>query len=49
MQVKSQHANTIKTYIDSHPDARIGEWPIEIGGENRKKALLSSPDKIDPL
>jgi len=35
MKIESQRARAIDAYLSSHPDAEIGRWPIEIGGEKK--------------
>lgn len=46
MTIKSQYANAIKTYINSHPDAKLGEWPIEISGRVDKRPYYRLPIKL---
>ena len=35
MRIQSERAKEIDAYIDSHPDAEVGRWPIEIAGAKR--------------
>jgi hypothetical protein len=32
MDINSQRAKEIDSYLGSHPEAEIGKWPVEIGG-----------------
>lgn len=33
MKIQSERAKEIDAYINTHPDAKQGDWPIEIAGE----------------
>ena len=35
MKIQSKRAKEIDAYIDTHPDAEVGRWPIEIAGAKR--------------
>jgi len=35
MKIHSQRAKEIDAYLESHREAQVGKWPIEIGGEKR--------------
>lgn len=43
MGINSSKANAIKTYVGSHKNAKLGEWPIEIAGRVRKEPYYSLP------
>lgn len=47
MKIESQRAKAIDAYLSSHPNAEVGRWPIEIGGE--KKVLEFYRFPIDLL
>ena len=42
MQILSEQAREISAYIETHPAAEIGKWPVEINGE---KNILSTSRK----
>jgi len=46
MKIDSQKAREIDAYLESHPDARVGRWNIEIGGRKRVLDYYSFPTDL---
>lgn len=43
MKIESQRAKEINAYLSAHPDAEVGKWPIEIGGEKKILSFYRFP------
>lgn len=44
--VNSIRAKEIKAFIDSHPENKIGEWPVELQGEIKHLSYYKIPIKL---
>jgi hypothetical protein len=45
MNINSERANAIDAYLSSHPDAEVGRWPLEIGGQKEILPFYRIPIK----
>jgi len=45
MEINSKRAKAIDAYLESHPDAELGEWNIEIAGVKERKKFYRFPIK----
>ncbi|MBN1812752.1 MAG: hypothetical protein JXA14_13020 [Anaerolineae bacterium] len=43
MKIESQRGKEIDAYLSSHPQANVGRWPIEIGGQKNIMDFYSIP------
>lgn len=46
MKIQSQRAKDIKAHLDSHPDAEVGKWQLEIGGQKQILTFYRFPIKL---
>lgn len=45
MNINSERANAIDAYLNSHPDAEVGRWPLEIAGQKTVLSFYRFPIK----